>query len=108
MTTLLYRGFIDDSHIVAKVIRNKLYKCKAEIKCVNPKEYTNEDFNAPMDILQNWTYERNNDSVTSETYFTSPLIICTVKGKQIFSLLWNLHVHSKNTDRFVSGQCYPS
>jgi len=78
-------GFTDNSHIAGQAIR--VANCLPAMLCANK---TLSDTFAPT----------GNDTARC---WTAPFVRCGEDSRWL--LLWNLHVHSKNTARFISTPC---
>eukprot|EP01040_Poterioochromonas_malhamensis_P005214 gene5214-5590_t len=96
-------GFVDPSHVIGKAIEHSSVVCRPKIVCTDGdtifyeiKEYSNP-------IAMTTASERS-----SAICHTAPVVQCPRKGQRqdvSISPLFNLHVHSKRADIFVSGIC---
>ena len=91
-------GFTDKSHIVGRGI-NENPSCAAAMMCSNtsmPRRQLQSDI----------ALSRRNvltPSRSSGGCYTAPFVRCNVSSP--WTPLWNLHIHSKHTEKFKSTNC---
>ena len=91
-------GFTDNSHIVGRgIVENP--SCVAAMMCSN--------ISMPLRRLQSDMAHSRRNVLTSPRSsggcYTAPFVRCNVSSP--WTPLWNLHIHSKHTERFRSTSC---
>ena len=107
------KGFTDSSHIAGQAMRTNM--CRPHMLCI-PKhqqmmfyDYRNFDHRKIAPIISNSNSNSKNECILvphvrcgalDELNYTVPFI-----EQKVWSPLWNLHVHSKHTQDFISRPC---
>lgn len=96
-------GFIDPSHVIGKAIDHNHVVCRPKIVCTNGDTvfYEIKEYSHPTDL-------KTASELSNAICHTAPVVQCPRKGQRhglSMSPLFNLHVHSKRADIFVSGMC---
>jgi hypothetical protein len=86
------RGFRDGSHIIGQAIGTT--RCRIAMACSlqSNEDIAYENGRTPYYVVNRWVHK----------CITAPYIQC--EGGP-YTRLWNLHVHSKNTHKFMSTAC---
>lgn len=89
------KGFTDASHIAGQAIRTNY--CKVAMICGNMTEfgYAEQTEGATSTVVSN----------EKKRCYTAPFVRCGLEENQPWTPLWNLHVHSKHTQDYVSTVC---
>jgi hypothetical protein len=92
-------GFTDNAHIVGQTFI--MADCSVKMLCTNGKDVIKELL--PESAEESSPATKNFTVSIYETCFTAPFVRCN--QTYAWSPLWNLHVHSKNTQKFASQPC---
>lgn len=78
------KGFVDTSHIASDILLRGT--CRATFQCIKADE----------SLLKLWN---------SSVFVFVPMLMCTGDDFQKTTLLHTMHIHSKNTENFISKEC---
>lgn len=105
-------GFTDGNHIAGLAMRVTNGLCTVKMLCTKTFDYSKNS------TIKKYPYQINksNKTVGYDSCHTAPFVKCfnssveseneiTVPADEGYFPLWNIHVHSKRTDRFVSQSC---
>eukprot|EP01040_Poterioochromonas_malhamensis_P015354 gene15354-17172_t len=100
------QGFVDSAHVIGQAML--LAQCEVQILCHNvnspstPREMTSEEL-VEVQKLPLMTSE-----VVVGQCYSSPFVRCQaseLKERATWIPLWNLHIHSKQTEKYISKPC---
>lgn len=96
-------GFIDDSHIIGQSILLLNRQCEVNMLCTDGEKF-HELSNETLTIIHQTHSEEAEHFPHSlhSTCHTAPFVRCEHSN---WTPLWNIHIHSKNTGKYMSRPC---